>query len=63
MTSTWVPPRVDGRVVLIAMTAMLVAVAQVRFAQPVTDGDLFWHLAYAAQMLESRTLVPDHTLY
>jgi len=63
VTSTWVPPRVDGRVVLIAMTAMLVAVAQVRFAQPVTDGDLFWHLAYAAQMLESRTLVPDHTLY
>ncbi len=27
------------------------------------DGDLFWHLAYAQQMLEHRTLIPDATLY
>jgi hypothetical protein len=47
-------------------TALVLAVGfgvLVRFAEPVLDGDLFFHLAYAEQMLERGTLVPDATLY
>ncbi len=45
------------------LLALLVAVIEIRFAQPIADSDLFWHFAYARQMLEGHTLVPDPTLY
>lgn len=41
----------------------LTLVLAIRHTQPIGDGDLFWHLAYARQMLERGTIVPDHTLY
>ena len=31
-----------------------------RFAQPIEDGDLFWHMKYGSQMLERGTLRTDH---
>ena len=45
------------------MLMALFAVILVRYAEPILDGDVFWHLAYAQQMLEHHTLVPDPTLY
>lgn len=38
----------------------LLLVVAVRFAEPVQDSDLFWHMAYARQMLQHATLIPDH---
>lgn len=51
-----------------ALPAILVAVFVLVtfafwFAEPVEDGDLFFHMAYAKQMLAYHTLVPDHTIY
>ena len=45
------------------MLMALFAVILVRYAEPILDGDVFWHLAYAQQMLEHHTLVPNPTLY
>jgi len=42
--------------------ALLLFVA-LRFAQPVEDGDLFWHMKYGSQILERGTLRIDHSLY
>ena len=44
----------------IALVSVVLIVALTR---PIADGDLFWHLAYAQQMLERGTLIPDHALY
>jgi hypothetical protein len=46
-----------------ALGAAIAAVIALRFAEPILDGDLYWHLAYARQMIERGTVVPDHTLY
>ncbi len=43
-------------------TVILIVIA-VRFAEPIQDGDLFWHLAYARQMLEHGTLRLDHAAF
>lgn len=44
------------------MVILIVALG-FRFAEPITDGDLFWQIEYGRQLVENRTLVPDHTLY
>lgn len=44
---------------LVLVLATLAAV----FAEPVRDGDLWWQMAYGRQLLENRTLKPDHTVY
>ena len=41
----------------------LFAVVAVRLAEPFLDGDLFWHMAYARQMLTRGTLILDHTAF
>ena len=41
----------------------LLAVIAVRFAEPLQDGDLFSHMAYARQMLARGTLVLDHAAF
>ena len=46
-----------------AMFALLLVVTEMRYAEPVQDSDLFWHLAYAQQMLTDGTLKPDPGLY
>jgi hypothetical protein len=46
-----------------AMFAVLLVVAEMRYAEPIRDSDLFWHLAYAQQMVTEGTLQPDPKLY
>jgi len=41
--------------------AVVLLVIAVRYAEPIQDGDLFWHMAYARQMLERGTLRLDHS--
>lgn len=43
--------------------AFLLAVIVIRYAEPIQDGDLFWHMAYARQMIERATLRLDHTSF
>jgi hypothetical protein len=58
------PPRATIRRIAFATGAALLGVAAAAgFAEPVMDGDLFWHLAYARQMIEGRTWIPDATIY
>jgi len=45
------------------LAAIAILTLAVLFAEPVRDGDLWWHLAYGRHMVENRTLIPDHTLY
>src|SRR5450432_1311070 len=46
-----------------SFAVLLLAVVAAHFAQPIEDGDIFWHMAYGQQMSDSGTLIPDHTLY
>ena len=46
-----------------ALALVLALVVGLRYAEPILDGDLFFHLAYARQILASGSLVPDPTLY
>src|SRR5580692_10692402 len=41
----------------------LLLIVALRFAQPIEDGDLFWHMKYGSQILERGTLRTDHSLY
>lgn len=34
-----------------------------RYAIPVRDGDLWWHMAYGKYFLENRTIIADHTVF
>jgi len=34
-----------------------------RYAEPIKDGDIWFHMAYGRAMLEHHTLIPDHTIY
>jgi hypothetical protein len=43
--------------------AAVVATVLLVFASPIQDADLWWHLAYARDMIAKGTLVPDHTAY
>lgn len=53
-----------GRTRLCALLALgVVAVIAVCYATPFQDGDLFWHMAYAKQMLARGTLRLDHTAF
>lgn len=51
------------RALTLGLAAVLAAAVAVRYAEPILDGDLFFHLAYARQILERGTLQPDHALY
>ncbi|HYF46330.1 MAG TPA: hypothetical protein VD926_08985, partial [Acidimicrobiales bacterium] len=57
------PARSSPRWAFPALCAVAAAVIAVVYAEPIQDGDLFWHLAYGEQMLDRGTLIPDHTLY
>jgi hypothetical protein len=41
----------------------LALVVALRFAQPIEDGDLFWQMAYGAQMAQRGSLRLDHSLW
>ncbi len=42
---------------------LLLVTLALRFAEPVKDSDLFFHLKYAEYMVENQTLIPDHSIY
>jgi len=46
-----------------AMAAILAAIIIVAYAEPIADGDLFWHMAYARQMIDHQTLRLDHAAF
>lgn len=59
-------PSADGQRrswLALALGAALLLVVALRFAQPIEDGDVFWHMVYGSQMIERGTLRTDHTLY
>ena len=41
---------------------VLICIA-VMYAEPIKDGDLWFHMAYARYMIHNHTLIPDHTIY
>ncbi len=45
------------------LSAWCVLVAAIYYAVPLSDGDLWWHMAYGKYMLNHGTLIPDHTIY
>ncbi len=51
------------RLAIIALALLLLAVIAQEYTAPLLDGDIFWHLKYAEQMIARGTLIPDHTLY
>ena len=51
------------RFVPAAFLVLLMTVLALRFAQPILDGDIFWHMASAQQMLDRGTLRPDQSVY
>lgn len=45
------------------LALVVLAVAGFRLAEPVSDTDLFWQLAYGRYLASERTLVPDHAVF
>ena len=54
--------RASGWLAAILALLLLVIVA-LRFAQPILDGDIFWHMVYGSQMLAHGTLRVDHAQF
>jgi hypothetical protein len=66
LAGRWLDPALLGRLpipALAVLAGLCFVFIAVRFAEPILDGDLFWHFAYARQMIERGSLIPDHTLY
>jgi len=47
---------------ILTIIIILVYIA-LRFAEPIADGDYFFHLAYGKYFLENKTIIPDHSIY
>src|ERR1017187_2731933 len=45
------------------LAALLLAFIALRFAQPIEDGDLFWHMLYGSQILAHHSLTVDHSQF
>jgi len=50
-------------IIPIIMTVIILTVIAIRFAEPIVDGDLFFHMAYGKYFIENKTLIPDHAIY
>jgi hypothetical protein len=48
---------------IVVLAAFLLLVVALRFAQPIQDGDIFWHMVYGSQMVDHGTLHVDHSLF
>lgn len=60
MRSSYIPLQ---SLLVTSLALSLLVIVAVRFAVPIQDGDIFWHMAYAEQMLDHGTLRLDHTLF
>ncbi len=47
----------------VILALFLLLLAAVRFARPIEDGDVFWHMAYGSQMVAHGSLRVDHSLF
>jgi len=47
----------------ILFAVLLLLIVGVRFAQPIEDGDIFWHMIYGSQMVEHGPLRVGHSLF
>ncbi len=54
---------IRGKLLPLAAGVLLLCLAGFIYAEPVMDGDLWFHLAYGRFMVENSTLVPDHTVF
>ena len=54
---------IRGKLLPPAAGVLLLCLAGFIYAEPVMDGDLWFHLAYGRFMVENRTLVPDHAVF
>jgi tetratricopeptide (TPR) repeat protein len=51
-------------IILVALLAVFVLSAlATRYAEPVNDGDIWFHLSYGRYLLENHTVIPDHTVF
>jgi len=50
-------------VLLFLLTVTTLAALAVRYAEPVTDGDIWFHLAYGRYFVENHTLTVDHSIF
>ncbi len=48
-------------VILLAIVVLTTIV--IRFAEPINDGDIWFHLAYGRYFLENHTLIPNHSIF
>lgn len=51
------------RIAVFVLTLLLILFVALRYAEPIGDGDLFWHMEYARQMLDRGTLVVSSLPY
>jgi len=56
-------PSPGGRILAAGAAVLVSAVIVAVTTTPVTDSDLWFHLAYGRYLLEHETLVPDHTAF
>ncbi|MCI0468642.1 MAG: hypothetical protein L0Y62_01075, partial [Nitrospirae bacterium] len=53
----------NRRSVIIAVFLALLAVIFIRYAEPLRDPDLWWHIELGEYMVKNLTLKPDHSIY
>lgn len=53
----------NRRIIPIVLIVFIFIVIFVKYAEPVRDGDLWFHLAYAKYFLDHGTLISDHTVF
>jgi len=50
-------------IILILLALVVLATVAVKYARPITDGDIWFHLAYGRYLVENGTLIPDHSVF
>jgi len=48
---------------LLFMWALLLGFLLVRFAEPMKDGDVFWHIKYGEYHVQNKTMLVDHSIF
>ncbi len=48
---------------LILLSIAVLATIVIRYAEPIDDGDIWFHLAYGRYLLGNNTLIPDHSIF
>ena len=48
---------------LILLSIVVLTTIVIRYAEPINDGDIWFHLAYGRYLLENNTLIPNHSIF